>query len=177
VRIAVGSTNRIKVQAVEEVVSLFPEFATAEVISYAASSEVSRQPISWRETTEGARNRAKNCFDTHEYSIGIESGLFFREEWFNVVAVVVYDGKKFFTGYSSIFSVPVRMIDYVLSGMEMCEATQAVGLSEDAYIGHREGVISKLTAGNVVRLDLVKQGLLCALPAVLFPDLYAIASN
>ena len=76
--IAVGSTNQAKVLAVKEVIMASPSLSKADVVSMNTSSDVSDQPLSIRETIQGAKNRAKSAFNGSEsckYGFGIESGL------------------------------------------------------------------------------------------------------
>lgn len=176
--IGVGSANVVKVRAARYVFGLFPEFRDYEVIGKNVPSGVSRQPLSWEETTRGAENRAIASFSGF-ISVGIESGIFpFRDEWYNVVAVAIFDGKSNHLGYSSLFRVPPEIVSCVLTrDMEMSEAAHAVGLADDVLIGHRQGIISELTQNHVTRQDLVSQGLLGAIPPLLRADVYALKLN
>ena len=56
--IAIGTTNIIKIQALEEVIHNYPLFAEAKVHSFAVSSEIAEQPLSLDEIIAGAKNRA-----------------------------------------------------------------------------------------------------------------------
>jgi non-canonical (house-cleaning) NTP pyrophosphatase len=60
--IAVGTTNIVKIQAIEEAIKDYPLLAQAKVTSFSVDSEVSEQPISLEETIRGAKNRAKMLF-------------------------------------------------------------------------------------------------------------------
>src|SRR5690242_13032577 len=76
--IAIGSVNRIKVQAVKN--ALGDELC--EVIPYAAQSHVREQPLSDEETLKGAINRAKDCLEKTDaqVAIGLEAGIVFLDE-------------------------------------------------------------------------------------------------
>lgn len=63
---AVGSKNRAKVHAVQDV--LIQEYI--EVVSVAALSQVAAQPFSDDETKEGAVNRARGALDATEADFG-----------------------------------------------------------------------------------------------------------
>ncbi|MBI2278699.1 MAG: DUF84 family protein [Candidatus Brennerbacteria bacterium] len=69
-KVNVGSKNITKVQAVEEALSDFPEFSSAEVIAMAVDSGVHKQPKSMEQTVQGAMNRAKNAFKDCDLSFG-----------------------------------------------------------------------------------------------------------
>nr|WP_026104982.1 DUF84 family protein [Halalkalibacterium ligniniphilum] len=65
--LAVGSKNRAKVYAVQEILIREP----IKVVSLDVPSEVAKQPLSDEETLKGAINRAKACLDSKEISLGI----------------------------------------------------------------------------------------------------------
>ena len=74
-KVIVGSKNPNKIDAVKEVLALYPNFSGAIVEGIAADSGVYKQPTSIEETVQGAINRAKNSFKDCDLSIGLESGL------------------------------------------------------------------------------------------------------
>ena len=61
-KINVGSTNQIKVDAVKEKILEYDFLKNAEITGIEVSSEVSDQPKTLEETIQGAMNRAKNSF-------------------------------------------------------------------------------------------------------------------
>ena len=75
VPLSVGSTNRMKVAAVKEVVSTYTVLSQAEITSTDVPSGVSDQPTSLEETVLGAKTRAERAYLGSGYAIGIESGL------------------------------------------------------------------------------------------------------
>ena len=97
-KIIVGSKNKAKVGAVDEIVREYPHLAHAEVIGCEVSSEISAQPMSLEEIIRGAKNRARNSFSIGEncdYGIGLESGLmdvpYTKTGHMNVCACAIYD--------------------------------------------------------------------------------------
>lgn len=76
--IAIGSQNRVKVQAVKNAL----DSEAVEVIPYAAQSQVRPQPLSDEETLRGAINRAKDCLENTQahVAIGLEAGIVFQGE-------------------------------------------------------------------------------------------------
>ncbi|GIN88146.1 NTPase [Heyndrickxia sporothermodurans] len=74
-KIALGSTNPAKVQAVIEAFNKIDR--DVSVISTQVSSEVNEQPFSDEETIKGAINRAKNAIkkENAEIGIGLEGGV------------------------------------------------------------------------------------------------------
>lgn len=169
--IVVGSTNEVKVQAVEEVVKDYAHFASANILSYATSSNVSEQPLSLEETIRGAKNRAVNTFKAHPecvYSFGIESGLLHAEGthtgFFNACVCCVFDGKRYHIGLSTGFEVPPPILAYVIEHkMDLSQACCHSGITNNEHIGSAEGLIGILTKGRVNRKDYTKQSVMAAL--------------
>src|SRR5689334_18798874 len=87
--IALGSQSAVKLRAVEEAVRRFS--LNAKIVPVQARSGVSEQPFE-HETVLGARHRAVHAAQIvpqADLSLAIESGLFFRDEqWFDIAIVV-----------------------------------------------------------------------------------------
>ncbi len=167
-KIHVGSTNEVKVNAVKEIIKDYDFLRGAKVRSLEVSSEVSQQPTSIRETIKGAMNRAKKVFKGADYAIGIESGLmkipYTKTGYMDVTACAIYDGKEFHIGLSSAFEYPKDMTRLVFEeGITISEAAQKTGFSENPNIGKEEGVIGILTKGRMPRKEYTKQALRTAL--------------
>jgi inosine/xanthosine triphosphatase len=168
-KIAVGSKNPAKVMAVQETIAEYPHLAAAEIVSIATRSGVADQPLSLKESIEGAVNRAKAVKGDADFGIGIESGLmevpYTKGGFMDVCAVAVYDGAEFHIGLSSAWEFPnpetTRMI--VEGGLNMSEAINAMGLTNDPKIGEAQGAIGILTKGRVDRKEYTKQALKMAL--------------
>lgn len=83
--IAVGSNSKIKLSAVQDALhDLTKQYnlkSPVNIIGCDAKSNVSEQPIGFKETFKGARNRAQHAQLVHSSAdlwIGIENGLFFH---------------------------------------------------------------------------------------------------
>src|SRR3989344_2941978 len=109
-KIGVGSTNQVKVNAVKCLVSLYPVLEGSEIISLDINSGVSDQPKSLEETVRGAKARAEGAFKGNDLGFGIESGLldvpYSKTGKMNFSACAIYDGKEFHLGLSSAFECP-----------------------------------------------------------------------
>ncbi len=168
-KINVGSKNKAKVEAVKETLSGYPHLANAEVEGIEVSSEVSDQPKSLEEVVKGATNRAKNCFQNCDYSIGIESGLMqvpmTKSGYMDVCVCAIYDGKEFHIGLSSAWEFPkVSTMNMILNdGLNMSEAINKAGMTKDPKIGSGQGAIGILTRGRVDRKEYTRQALIVAL--------------
>ncbi len=168
-KINVGSRNRAKVAAVAEIVREYPHLSAADVAGVDAPSEVSRQPLSLEETIRGAMTRARNSFRDCDYAVGIESGLmavpFTKSGYMDICAAAIYDGREFHLGLSSAWEFPDRAIfeSMLRDKIDMSEAINRAGLTENPAVGSAEGAIGILTKGRIDRKEYSKQALRMAL--------------
>lgn len=170
--IAVGSTNEAKVLAVKESLLDSPSFLHAKVISVATDSGVSDQPLSLQETIQGAKNRAKNAFnlcDSCKLGFGIESGLIEASDvstgFLHTSACSIYDGKNYYTGLSTSFEVPPKILELVLDKkMDLTEACLEAKITSNVNIGSTDGLIGILTNGKIDRKKYSKE---CVIAAIL----------
>ncbi len=166
--IAVGATNEVKMQAVEETVkTLFPE---GQVLLL--NMGVEDQLFDFDQVTQGANAKARQALDLQraDMGIGIENGLVKIEAsgWFDVicVAALTADGKTSI-GFGAGFFIP----DWVVNEIK----EKKTKLSE---------IISRLSAGGdqdpvgyfsnhmLTREDELKRTVLGALSKLVNPDRY-----
>ena len=168
-KINVASHNRVKIEAVKEILQDYPHLAGARVDSIKAVSEVDNQPRSLEETMQGAMNRAKNAFNDCDYSIGLESGMMrvpmSKTGYMDVCVCAIYDGKEFYFGLSSAWEFPKKEVsDLIINkGFNMSQAINHAGLTKNPDIGSEEGAIGILTKGRLDRKEYTKQALRTAL--------------
>ena len=176
--INLGSKNPVKARALVEVVAEYPLLANASVNAFEVSSRVSSQPKSFDETIRGAYNRAIGAFKDCDYSFGIEGGFidisWIGEDYSNLTACVVYDGKRHFLGLSSGFQVPSKVSEIIKEkGVELDEAVKRAGITPNERIGYTDGgFVGILTNGRVTRKDYVKQAIRMALIGIENPQFY-----
>ena len=167
--IKVGSKNKAKVAAVEEILQDYPHLKGAHVEGVEVSSGVSDQPLSLEELSLGATNRARKAFQDCDYSVGIESGFMkvphTKSGYMDICMAAVFDGKIMHVGLSSGFETPdletMRLV--VEDGMEFSHAAHKTGLSNDKKTNEVAGVIGDLTRGIIDRKEFTKQALRSAL--------------
>jgi inosine/xanthosine triphosphatase len=168
-RIAVGSTNNAKLEAVREILKEYPHLAHATIESVKTKSGVFDQPKSLPETISGAMNRARNAFRDCDFSIGIESGLMevpnSKSGYMDVTVCAIYDGKEFHLGLSSAWEFPDPKVMHMITrqGMDMSQAVNHAGLTSNPAVGSAEGAIGILTKGRLDRKEYTKQALRTAL--------------
>jgi inosine/xanthosine triphosphatase len=170
-RVHLGSTNAAKMEALKEVLALYPKFADAEVVGVEVDSGVAEQPMNLGETIDGAIHRAKSAFNGSDLSIGIEGGLLEVPQTASGVAKLeacaVYDGKEIGLGFSCAYVVPEDLHRIVVEQhVDMSEALKIAGYTNHPKIGTAGGGIGLLTDGRMVRKDMCKQALITALISV-----------
>lgn len=167
-KINVGSKNKVKVNAVKEIISRYDFLRDARVQGIESSSDVAEQPKSLDETIKGAMNRAKNSYKNCDLSIGLESGLmkipYTKTGYMDVTVCAIYDGKEYHLGLSSAFEYPKELTRLLFEeGLTVNEATQKIGLSNEGDVGSRQGAIGILTKGRLERKEYTKQAIVTAL--------------
>jgi inosine/xanthosine triphosphatase len=151
-RVAVGSTNPVKIGAVRAVIARLD--ASAEVSGVAVTSSVPDQPWGDDETIRGAVARARAALAAlgADVGVGIEGGVVSEHDgsvrtcaW---AAVVGRDGREG-VGGSLALRLPERVAALVRGGMELGHAMDAVTGERDVKRG--VGAVGILTAGLVDR--------------------------
>jgi len=169
-KIAAGTTNNAKLEALKKAINNYPIFQNAQVVPVSTESGVSDQPKTLEETITGAKNRAKSAFekDLADYGIGMELGIFkvpgTKSEYMDTGCCAIYDGKQFHLGLSSCFEYPMEMTRMVVEkNVSISQAAQAMNFSADGEIGKREGMIGLLTKNRVTRKDYHYQSIQMAM--------------
>ncbi|MFA6325067.1 MAG: DUF84 family protein [Candidatus Paceibacterota bacterium] len=167
-KIKIGSTNDIKVKALEEILKDYSHLKDAAIFAIKVSSNVANQPKSLDETIKGAMNRASGAFIDCEYSFGIESGIMAvpntKTGFMDVCACSIFDGKEYYLGLSSAWEVPQKVTDYMINeGLDMTQASVKAGFTKNIKIGSAEGLIGIMTKGRLVRKEYTKEAIRTAL--------------
>ena len=80
----------------------------------------------------------------------------------------IYDGEKYYIGFSPSFEYPQTVVDRVLAGEEL-------GYMEDIFGGTakgRKGAIGVLTSGRVYRDELEEYAVIMALTKIVSKEIY-----
>lgn len=167
-KVHVGSQNKVKVEAVQEILQEYPHLKEAEVVALDVSSGVGDQPKSLEETVEGAINRAKGALQDATYGFGIESGLMkvpgTKSGFMDVCVCAIYDGSDHHLGLSSAWEAPKEVMDYMLNdGLDMNDAAYKAGLTSSLKVGSEEGLVGVVTKGRLKRKAYTKEAIRAAL--------------
>ena len=171
--VAVGSTNPVKIGAVQVVFAGIAPLARVE--GRAVPSTVSEQPRGDEETMRGALARAAAARDAlgADVGVGIEGGVIEQADgsmrtcaW---AAVVDGDGRSGVGGSLSM-PLPHRVAAMVREGLELGHAMDRLSGQHDTKRG--QGAVGILTAGLVDRQQAYEILVAYALAPFLTPDLY-----
>lgn len=165
-RIAVGSSNRIKIEAAKEAFEHF--YKNVTVISVGIDN-LQAQPITLHGTVNGAVKRANTALEKikdADLGVGIEAGLMevpVINKYLNVqFAAIVDRNNKVTIGSSPGFQLPAEVEKMVL--IERIEVDKAVefllGIKD---IGEKRGIIDLMTKGAVSRKELIVNALIMAI--------------
>lgn len=171
-RIAIGSTNPVKCNASQQVLSaLYPH---AEFVPTSVESNVRAMPIGDEETRRGAFNRANAAMQVTnaEMGIGLEGGV--QETEFGMLtcawcAIVDREG-RIGIGGSSCIRLPNSIAELVRSGIELGAAMDQLTGQHNTKQG--EGAIGLLTDGLSSRQEAYEALIKMALAPFLRPVWY-----
>jgi inosine/xanthosine triphosphatase len=176
--VAIGTSNPVKVKAVENVLSAF--FKVTSVMKE-VSSGVPPQPVGMDQTIKGAVTRAKKALDGEagaELGVGIEAGLIqvpwtisgYMDQQF---AAIVDKGGRITLGAGPSFEYPRKVVDRIFG--EKIEVNKAmVDLSGIEALGHKQGAIGYFSKGQLDRTRLTELAVLMAMIPRLNERLYLL---
>jgi inosine/xanthosine triphosphatase len=188
-RLAVGTRNKCKLAAVAAVQATIKSVCHYTMTSHKVKSGIKDQPDSLDLTIVGAKNRARAAYEEAKkemveegveeeiLALGIESGLFFTPadgRCFDVcVCSSTVNGVTFNQGMSCAFEVPPPVARFVKEdGMDLCQASNAAGLTNNTNLGEAEGLIGILSQGRVTRQKYTEQAVTMSLLFIGNEELY-----
>ncbi|MDI9259235.1 inosine/xanthosine triphosphatase [Alicyclobacillus sendaiensis] len=167
IRVALGSLNRAKREAVERALAAFGVRGEIECVD--VPSGVRAQPLTDEETRRGAVERAKRARRAMgaDLGVGLEGGVEETEHGMMLVnwAAVAYGDDQVAVGGGLRLMLPDEIAQGIRAGMELGDVM-------DAWMGttglrHGEGAIGALTGGRITRSGMFRDALVCALAAAL----------
>ena len=171
-RVAIGTTNPVKIRATQTVIHAY--WPQADIIAVSVSSGVSDQPWGIEETIQGARQRAQAAIEATgaDLGVGLEGGVeeipagggLYLSGW---AAVVTRDGRISY-GSGGRIPLPPRLVKALQQGEELGPAMDA--LSGQHNTKHTLGSVGILTRGFVTRESQFAVALAYALAPLLHPE-------
>lgn len=174
-KIAVGSTNPAKINAVKlAFASVWPR-EVLEIIGVDVASGVSNQPMSDKESIRGATNRAKRALKKSlaDFGVGLEGGLHkIDKNWFDKGWMVVIDKKgQMGIGSSINMLTPPEMMRMIQEEkLELGEVNDLIFKRKNSK--HAEGHFGLMTKNLITRTDAYKAALISALVRFIHPEFY-----
>lgn len=173
-KVAVGSKNPVKIQAVREAFEKVFPAETWEVIGVNVASGVPDQPMSDKESILGARNRAKRSLEATDadYGVGLEGGLQeVNNRWYDCGWTVITN-KKGEQGIGSTLRMetPPKMMELINQGIELGTVNDMVFKVKNSK--HDTGHFGLMTNNAVTRLEGYRDGVISALARFLHPEVY-----
>lgn len=159
--VAVGSTNPVKVEAVERTLSRYEPSITA----VAVDSGVPEQPWSIAETVSGAENRARRALESTDasYGVGLEGGVADLEGVPGLTLVMwaaVSDGRRLERGSGPSLRLPDRVAARLDAGEELGPVMD--DLLGTSGVAETEGAAGVLTDGLTDRTSALSHAVACA---------------
>ena len=163
--IVLASTNPVKIEAVRlGFLHMFPDWEL-EILTVSVPSGVSDQPLSDKETLQGATNRASNARIKHpkaDFWVGIEGGI---EDLGDSIAasawVVVMSSQLLGKARSGAFQLPPAVTRLVRDGMELGDADDIVFNQTNSK--QKNGAVGILTENIITRTELYEHAVLLSL--------------
>jgi len=173
-KIAVGSTNPAKIEAVKQAFQkVFPK-AKIDVQGIEVKSGVSDQPMSDRESIRGATTRAKKAIKAlkADFGIGLEGGLQkIGKRWFDSGWIVVIDKKGAIGIGSSIrMHTPQKFMDHIFEGKELGTITDIFFKTKNSK--RKAGHFGLMTNNALTRTEGYRDGIISALSRFIHPHLF-----
>lgn len=149
-KVYVGSKNKVKVGAVEEVLSIYGH----EIIGIDVDSKVSAQPKCDLETINGAYNRA-SALPKDGLRIGLEAGveLLDNELYLTNFGILIDESNDIYKAGGTRIPLPKEIKDLILiNKFELSDAMGEYFSTND--IKHNNGAIGYFTNDLVIRKEI-----------------------
>lgn len=173
--IAIASTNPVKLNAVKQVFK--PLYPQAKYISLAVDSQVKPQPVSIKETRQGAVNRARQALKktSADLAVGLEGGVFkLGQEMFNFAwAVICHKNQTVSSAGGMCFPIPAKIAQAIDQGGELGPLIDQ--LTGKTNLAQKGGAVALFTDNLTNRTESYCQLIKMALAKFRRPDLYKVA--
>jgi inosine/xanthosine triphosphatase len=180
-RVAVGSTNPVKIKAVKNTLKCFSIKASVKGVK--VDSNAPPQPIGQNSIIKGAISRARRALRSGDFDlgVGIEAGLVnvahVQSRFLDVEWCAIVDKRGAVTlGHSSGFEYPRVVIEAVMKEKEEI-AKIMERLTGIKNIGRRMGAIGYLSRGKLNRVKFTEQAVFMAMLPHIREELYGLINQ
>lgn len=172
-KIGVGSTNPVKIEATAEGFELAG--VDTEIVEIDVYSGVSEQPTSDEEAINGAKNRAEGVKNggNFDFSVGLEGSVsdtefgMFLTGW----SYLIDKNHNEYIGGGGRLELPKSIADRIREGEELGPIMDEITDQEDVKKG--PGAIGIFTDGIITRKGAYRDALIFALAKFLNPEYYS----
>jgi len=173
-KVAVGSTNPVKIEAVKLAFETVFSETQWEVEGIEVTSGVSAQPMTDDESIKGARSRAQKAMQklSADFGIGLESGLQeIDTRWFNCgwIVIITQNGQESI-GATIKMPTPEKLMQLIRQGKELGEVIDLLSHTKNSK--HQGGHFGFMTNNVVTRTIGYRDGIIAALSRFLHPELF-----
>ncbi|MGW8123304.1 inosine/xanthosine triphosphatase [Roseivirga echinicomitans] len=175
IKVVIASQNPVKIECTTKAFSQVFKNEQFAFSGVNVPSDVSEQPMSDKETLEGARNRAKNAQaidSTADYWIGIEGGIAETEEgkmhafaWISVMSKHQQGEAR-----TATFTLPPKIASLIHQGIELGVADDMVFKRSNSK--QSNGAVGILTHDLIDRAEYYRPAIVLALIPFINPELY-----
>lgn len=177
--VIVASKNPVKINCVQSAFEQMFDNEKIEVAGISVLSGVPDQPMTNKETLDGAKNRAVNAqseMGDADYWVGIEGGIEDTPDGMEAFAwVVILSKNQKGQSRTSTFYLPPKVRGLVLNGMELGHANDQVFDKHNSK--QKGGAVGSLTKGFLGRTEYYKQAVTLALIPFVNEKLYLSSKN
>lgn len=117
-------------------------------------------------------NMQRSDAGTCSFGVGIEAGMYpvaeVETKYMDASICAIYDGEKYYIGFSPSFEYPQNAVDRVLQGEELGYMHDIFGSTAKG----RKGAIGVLTSGRVYRDELEEYAVIMALTKIVSTEIY-----
>ena len=171
-KIAVGTTNPAKIEAVTQKIHL--QWPDCEIVPVSVPSGVSEMPMSDGECIEGAKNRAQASLKATgaDLGVGLEGGVMLMDEGMMLVGWVAIIDRNGQVGLGSSARIPLPefIAQRVRSGEELGPVMDTV--VNETNTKHRGGASGILSGGLTKRSESFATAVAYALSPFVVPQFY-----
>ena len=172
IRVSISTRNSLKETAVKSYFStIMKNFEISRYEKYRLETE---QPFG-DDTIRMATDRAMAGLTDEDYSIGIESGIFYNRvnnSYMDVHYCTLIDRYgRITTGKSSGFEIPENIMGLVKQDKTISTAAEkAYGVSN---VGEKDGIVGVISDGKLKRIDLIREAVRNAFIPRFNPEYYS----
>lgn len=171
----IGSANPVKIECTRKgFAEVFHDHDAFQFNGVSVDSGIRDQPMTSKETLQGAKNRAfqlKDRYPEGDYFVGIEGGVqVFEGEMEAFAWVVIINHERIGKAQTSTFQLPPKIVTLIEQGVELGHADDIVFRRDNSKQGN--GAVGILTEDVIDRVEYYRHAVILALIPFINKELY-----